>query len=79
MRRLPGLDRLRAAALLLMLFHHFTGWFHPGEARRILPGWEGFGDCLTCGSMRHVATEEERRRKARGVAPAPRASGVDLR
>lgn len=42
MRRLPGLDRLRAAALLLMLFHHFTGWFHPGDARRILPGWDGF-------------------------------------
>lgn len=42
MPRLVGLDRLRAAALLGMLFHHFTGWFCPGEARHVLPGWEGF-------------------------------------
>src|SRR4051794_12552183 len=39
--RLPGLDRLRAAALLLMLVHHLTGWF-VGPPRRYLPGWSGF-------------------------------------
>lgn len=41
MPRSIALDRLRAVALLLMLVHHFTGWFH-GDPRGVLPGWEGF-------------------------------------
>src|SRR4051812_48359659 len=36
--RLRGLDRLRGAALLLMLVHHFTRWLSV-EARDVLPGW----------------------------------------
>ena len=40
-RRLGGLDRLRGAALVLMLFHHFTGWFG-GDPRAVIPGWPGF-------------------------------------
>lgn len=39
--RLVGLDRLRGAALLLMLVHHLTGWFGR-DPRRVLPGWDGF-------------------------------------
>lgn len=42
MRRLDGLDRLRAAALLMMLVHHLTGWFATSDARDILPGWPAF-------------------------------------
>jgi hypothetical protein len=41
MRRVPALDRLRAAALLLMLVQHLTEWLH-GDPRAVLPGWEGF-------------------------------------
>ena len=40
-RRLGGLDRLRGAALVLMLVHHFTDWYG-GNARAVLPGWPGF-------------------------------------
>jgi hypothetical protein len=39
--RLAVIDRLRAAALVLMLMHHFTKWL-AGDPRHILPGWEGF-------------------------------------
>ncbi len=39
--RLVGLDRLRGAALLLMLVHHLTGWFGR-DGRAAMPGWEGF-------------------------------------
>jgi hypothetical protein len=39
--RVAAIDRLRAAALVLMLLHHFTKWL-AGDPRRILPGWEGF-------------------------------------
>jgi peptidoglycan/LPS O-acetylase OafA/YrhL len=39
--RLVGLDRLRGAALLLMLVHHLTGWLG-NEPRAVLPGWDGF-------------------------------------
>ena len=39
--RLVGLDRLRGAALLLMLVHHLTGWFG-GDGRSAMPGWAGF-------------------------------------
>jgi peptidoglycan/LPS O-acetylase OafA/YrhL len=39
--RLVGLDRLRGAALLLMLVHHLTKWFGTG-ARGVIPGWERF-------------------------------------
>jgi peptidoglycan/LPS O-acetylase OafA/YrhL len=38
--RLVGLDRLRGAALLLMLVHHLTSWFGP-DARAVIPGWDG--------------------------------------
>ena len=41
MPRLAAIDRLRAAALALMLMHHFTKWL-AGDPRRILPGWDGF-------------------------------------
>lgn len=41
MPRLAVIDRLRAAALALMLLHHFTKWL-AGNPRSILPGWEGF-------------------------------------
>jgi hypothetical protein len=37
--RLPGLDRLRASALVLMLVQHLTQWLS-GDARRVLPGTE---------------------------------------
>ncbi len=39
--RLVGLDRLRGAALLLMLVHHLAGWFGR-DGRAVLPGWDGF-------------------------------------
>lgn len=39
--RLVGLDRLRGAALLLMLVHHLTDWLGTG-GREAMPGWEGF-------------------------------------
>lgn len=39
--RLVGLDRLRGAALLLMLVHHLAGWFG-ADARSAIPGWERF-------------------------------------
>lgn len=39
--RLVGLDRLRGAALLLMLVHHLTGWFGR-DGRAAMPGWDGF-------------------------------------
>lgn len=39
--RLVGLDRLRGAALLLMLVHHLTGWFGR-DGRAVMPGWDGF-------------------------------------
>ncbi|MFP5578230.1 MAG: heparan-alpha-glucosaminide N-acetyltransferase domain-containing protein [Acidimicrobiia bacterium] len=38
--RLVGLDRLRGAALLLMLVHHLTGWFGR-DGRAVIPGWDG--------------------------------------
>jgi hypothetical protein len=39
--RLPGLDRLRGAALLLMLVHHLTSWL-VGDAAEAVPGWRTF-------------------------------------
>jgi uncharacterized membrane protein len=39
--RLPGLDRLRGAALLLMLVHHLIDWLVV-DARQVVPGWDGF-------------------------------------
>jgi hypothetical protein len=47
MPRLASLDRLRAAALTLMLLHHFTKWL-AGDPRHILPGWEGFAFTDVC-------------------------------
>ena len=40
--RVPALDRLRAAALVLMLVHHFTKWLVDGDPRDVIPGWDGF-------------------------------------
>jgi hypothetical protein len=39
--RVPALDRLRAAALVMMLVHHFTKWLG-GDPRGVIPGWDGF-------------------------------------
>lgn len=39
--RVGALDRLRAVALLMLLTHHITDWL-VGDARSILPGWDGF-------------------------------------
>ena len=39
--RVAAIDRLRAVALVMMLIHHFVKWL-AGDARRILPGWDGF-------------------------------------
>ena len=39
--RVGALDRLRAVALLMLLVHHLTDWL-VGDARLVLPGWEGF-------------------------------------
>jgi len=47
MPRLASLDRLRAAALTLMLLQHFTKWL-AGDPRQILPGWEGFAFTDVC-------------------------------
>ena len=41
MPRVPGLDRLRAVALVMMLVQHFVGWFGTADARTVLPGWPG--------------------------------------
>jgi uncharacterized membrane protein len=45
--RVVALDRLRAAALLLMLLQHLVKWLH-GDARQVLPGWEGFAFTDVC-------------------------------
>jgi acyltransferase len=39
--RVPGLDRLRAVALVMMLVQHFVGWFGTADPRQVLPGWTG--------------------------------------
>lgn len=39
--RSAALDRLRGAALVAMLVHHLTDWLS-GDARAVLPGWNGF-------------------------------------
>ena len=39
--RVPGLDRLRAVALVMMLVQHFVGWFGTADPRQVLPGWPG--------------------------------------
>src|SRR5688572_7862907 len=41
MPRVPGLDRLRAVALVMMLVQHFVGWFGTADPREVLPGWPG--------------------------------------
>lgn len=41
MPRVPGLDRLRAVALVMMLVQHFVAWFGAAPPREVLPGWEG--------------------------------------
>lgn len=39
--RVPGLDRLRAIALVMMLVQHFVAWFGSAPPREVLPGWPG--------------------------------------
>lgn len=75
MPRLLALDRLRAVALLLMLVHHFTGWFH-GDPRGVLPGWDGFvvtdlaAPAFTVAAgVSGVLLAESRRRAGRRVVP----------
>jgi len=40
--RIDALDRLRGAALVGMLVHHFVGWLTGGDARAVIPGWPSF-------------------------------------
>jgi peptidoglycan/LPS O-acetylase OafA/YrhL len=54
MPRLVGLDRLRGIALLLMLVQHLTEWLY-GDARQVLPGWEGFAVTDVCAPAFTVA------------------------
>ena len=73
--RLPGLDRVRGAALLLMLVHHFTEWLGD-DAREILPGWRWFAVsdvaapafAVAAGASLHLFVEKRRRG---GVDGAP--------
>src|SRR4051794_29534377 len=68
--RLPGLDRLRAAALLLMIVHHVVEWI-AGDARRILPGWRWFAVtdiaapafAVACGASLQLFVTGRRRRE----------------
>jgi hypothetical protein len=54
MRRVVALDRLRAAALLLMLVQHLTEWLH-GDPRAVLPGWAGVAVTDVCAPAFTVA------------------------
>jgi hypothetical protein len=46
----------------------FHGPFKRTEIYDSFPGWEGYGDCILCGSCRHVQTEETRRSSVAGDA-----------
>ena len=66
--RVPGLDRLRAAALLLMLVHHLTDWLV--GTKQVLPGWDGFvltdaaapAFVVAAGASLHLLVRSRRRR-----------------
>lgn len=76
-RRLGGLDRLRGAALVLMLVHHLIDWFGD-DARAAIPGWDGFAltdvaapaFVVTLGASVPLLIESRRRRSVDGVALA---------
>lgn len=78
--RVGALDRLRAVALLLLLVHHLTDWL-VGDARRVLPGWDGFvltdvaapAFAIAAGASSVLFMESMRRR---GLAPG--AIAVDV-
>lgn len=67
--RVGALDRLRAVALLLLLVHHLTEWL-VGDARSILPGWEGLvltdvaapAFAIAAGASSVLFTEAQRRK-----------------
>src|SRR4051794_1210948 len=71
--RLPGLDRLRAAALLLMIVHHVVEWL-AGDARRVPPRWRWFAVtdtaapafAVACGASLQLFVAGRRRRHAIG-------------
>src|SRR3954453_3924769 len=71
--RLPGLDRLRAAALLLMIVHHVVEWL-AGDARQVLPGWRWFvvtdiaapAFAVACGASLQLFVAGRRRRHSTG-------------
>ena len=75
MNRLAGLDRVRGAALLLMLVHHFTEWLGD-DARAILPGWRWFAVsdvaapafAVAAGASLHLFVEKRRRGGVDGPA-----------
>jgi hypothetical protein len=54
----------------------YHGPFKRTEIYESFPGWEGYGDCESCGSCRHVQTEENRKAVALGATdprnPTPR-------
>ncbi len=73
-RRLDGLDRLRGAALTLMLVHHLIGWYG-SNARDVIPGWDGFAltdvaapaFTITLGASVPLLLASRRRRGASGA------------
>ena len=42
----------------------YHGPFGRAEVYDRFPGWEGNGECVICGSCRHIATENKRRMAA---------------
>lgn len=74
--RIPGLDRLRAAALLFMLVHHFVEWLSKGDARAVLPGWRYFAVtdlaapafAVAAGASLHLFVQARRRRGRTGAS-----------
>lgn len=76
-KRLDGLDRLRGAALALMLVHHLVGWYGR-NAREVIPGWDGFAltdvaapaFTITLGASVPLLLASRRRRGLGGMAIA---------
>lgn len=50
----------------------YHGPFSRTEMYDRLPEWRGMGECMLCGSCRHVPTEETRRLATLGAAPQRR-------
>jgi hypothetical protein len=49
----------------------FHGPFKRTEIYDSFPGWEGYGDCVLCGSCRHILSEEARRLATTTAADPP--------